>query len=120
MALVGTCLRDKPTQSKNLKKMKNLIETTTGFISSQMILDHCGDYAGKFQDEAFDLLSTVADSSEFEENQWCDIMFDRDGAVYAIWAEDALTCYNAYAKYIQLDREDCPKAFAEMDEKRAN
>jgi hypothetical protein len=47
-------------------------------------------------------------------------MFDRDGNVYAIWAEDALTCYNADAKYIQLDREDCEKAFAEMEEKRAN
>ena len=100
--------------------MKTLIETTTCTISSQMILDHCGDYAGKFQDEAFDLLSKVTDLPEFEENQWCDIMFDRDGDVYAIWAEDSLTCYNAEAKYIQLDREDCPKAFAEMDKKKAN
>ena len=81
--------------------MKNLIETTTGTISSQMILNHCGDYAGRFQDEAFDLLSTVTDLPEFEENQWCDIMFDRDGDVYAIWAEDSLTCYNADAKYNQ-------------------
>ena len=100
--------------------MKNLTSTTTGTISSQMILDHCGDYAGKFQDEAFDLLSKVTDLPEFEENQWCDIMFDREGDVYAIWAEDALTCYNADAKYIQLDEEDCPKAFAEMNEKRSN
>ena len=100
--------------------MKNLIETTTGTISSQMILDHCGDYAGKFQDEAFGLLSKVTDLPEFEENQWCDIMFDRNGNVFAVWAEDALTCYNADAKYIQIDREDCEKAFTEMDEKRAN
>lgn len=47
-------------------------------------------------------------------------MFDRNGNVFAVWAEDALTCYNADAKYIQIDREDCEKAFTEMDEKRAN
>jgi hypothetical protein len=97
--------------------MKNLIETTTGNISSQMILDHCGDYAGEFQSEAFDLLSKVTELSDFEENQWCDIMFDQNNNVYAIWAEDALTCYNADAKYIQLVREDCEKTFAAMEEK---
>jgi len=100
--------------------MKTLIETTTGTISSQMILDHCGDYAGKFQDTAFDLLSTVCKLPEFEDNQWCDIMFDHDGDVYAIWAEDALTCSNADAKYIQLDREDCEAAFDGMKEKMEN
>lgn len=100
--------------------MKNLIETTTGTIASQMILDHCGDYAGKFQDKAFDLLSKVTDLPEFAQNHWCDIMFDSDGDVYAIWAEDALTCYNADAKYIQLDKEDCPEAFQGMREKLNN
>ena len=100
--------------------MKTLIETTTGTLANQMVLDHCGDYAGKFQYEAFDLLSTVTDLPEFEENQWCDIMFDRHGNVYAIWAEDALTCFNADAMYLQLDREDCEEAFAAMEEKRAN
>ena len=97
--------------------MKTLITTTTGTISSQMILDHCGDYAGRFQDEAYDLLSEVTDLPDFNENQWCDIMFDRDGDVYAIWAEDSLTCQNAEAKYIQLDREDCEEAFAAMYDK---
>jgi hypothetical protein len=100
--------------------MKNLIVTTTGTISSQMILDHCGDYAGEFQDKAFDLLSKVTDLPDFEGNQWCDIMFDRDGNVYAIWAEDALTCWNADAKYIQLDQEDCPRAFENMKSKLIN
>ena len=101
---------------KKANKMKTLIETTTGTISSQMILEHCGDYAGKFQDQAFDLLSTVTDLPD-KENQWCDIMYDRKGNVYAVWAEDALTCYNADAKYIQLDREDCEEAFKGMEEK---
>jgi uncharacterized protein YuzE len=94
--------------------MKNLVETTTGTISSQMILDHCGDHAGRFIDQAYDLLSEVTDLPEFEENAWADIMYDKQGNVYAIWAEDALTCYNAEAKYIQLDENDCPQAFKDM------
>jgi hypothetical protein len=47
-------------------------------------------------------------------------MFDRLDNVYAIWAEDALTCQNADAKYIQLDLEDCPEAFRGMNEKSEN
>ena len=47
----------------------------------------------------------------FEENQWCDIMFDRHGNVYAIWAEDALTCFNSMM-YLQLDRGRLQEAFS--------
>jgi hypothetical protein len=97
--------------------MKTLIETTTGTISNRMILDHCGDYAGKYIDQAFDLLSKVIVLPEFSDNMWADIMYDRDGNVFAIWAEDSLTCQNAYAKYIQLDIEDCPEAFEAMNGK---
>jgi len=100
--------------------MKTLNETTTGAISNQMILNHCGDYAGKFQDEAYLLLNKVCDLPEFGNNHWADIMYDRKYNVYAIWAEDSLTCYNAEAKYIQLDSEDCEKAFTEMNEKIEN
>lgn len=102
--------------------MKTLIETTTGTISSQMTLDHCGDYAGKFTDEAFAIFQELWDSelNSWDGNQWMDIMFDREGNVYAIYAEDALTCQNAWCFYIQLDREDCPKAFAEMESKAVN
>lgn len=101
--------------------MKSLIETTTGTIASQMILNHCGDYPGKFQDEAYAIFQELWDSeiNSFDKNQWMDIMYDRDG-VYALWAEDALTCQNAWCYYVQLDREDCPKAFAEMEEKISN
>jgi hypothetical protein len=94
--------------------MKTLIETTAGTITSQMILANCGDHGGWFQDKAFDLLSRVTTLPDFEMNNWADIMYDREGNVYAIWAEDALTCYNADAKYIQLDETDCPEAFAGM------
>ena len=101
--------------------MKTLIETTTGTVSSQMILDHCGDYAGRFQDEAVDIFRNNFDSEFFLENsEWADIMYDRKGNVYAVWAEDALTCQNAHCLYVQLDIEDCPEAFSGMQEKRAN
>ena len=94
--------------------MKNLIETTTGTLANQMILEHCGDYAGKFQDEAFSIFQELWDAelNSWDGNKWMDIMFDRDGNVYAIWAEDSLTCQNAWCFYIQLDREDCPEAFS--------
>lgn len=102
--------------------MKNLIETTTGTISSQMILDHCGDYAGEFQDKAFEIFQEIWDSeiNSWDENKWMDIMYDRSGNVYAIWAEDSLTCQNAWCFYIQLDEGDCPEAFASMREKMKN
>jgi len=100
--------------------MKILNETTTGDVSNQMILNHCGDYAGKFQDESYELLSKVTYLPEFINNHWADIMFDKKGNVYAIWAKDSLTCHNVEAKYIQLDNADCEKAFAEMNEKLEN
>jgi hypothetical protein len=98
--------------------MKNLVETTTEALSSQMILNHCGDFAGKFQDEAFDIFQELWDSelNSWDKNQWMDIMYDRDGNVCAVYAEDSLTCQNAWCFYIQLDLEDCQKAFEEMKE----
>lgn len=102
--------------------MKNLIETTTGDISSQMILTHCGDYAGRFLSEAFNIFQELwgAEINKWYGIIWMDIMFDREGRVYAIWAEDALTCQNAWCYYIELDEEDCPEAFAGMREKMNN
>lgn len=94
--------------------MKKIIETTTGSLSNQMILDHCGDFAGKFQNEAYELLSKVCELPEFENNNWADIMFDENGILYAILAEDSLTCYNAWCYYVELEKKDCPKAFNEM------
>jgi len=99
--------------------MKKLIETTTGTISNQMILDHCGDYAGEFQNEAYELLSNVCELPEFENNHWADIMF-YGRIVYAIWAEDSLTCYNASCYYVELEKKDCPKAFDMMEKKLAS
>ena len=96
--------------------MKTLFTTTTDVLF-RMNLTHCGDYAGKFIHEAYDLMREVTDIPVFEENQWADIMYDREGNVYAVWAEDSLTCFNADAMYIQLDRGDCEEAFKGMEEK---
>ena len=92
--------------------MKTVITTTTGVISSNMILQHCGDYAGRFIDEAIDILSELINMPEFGENHWADIMHDRDGKVYAICAEDALTCQNAECIYVEIEESDCPEAFS--------
>lgn len=102
--------------------MKTLIETTTGALSSQMILNHCGDHAGKFQDKAYEIFQELWDSeiNAWDGSQWMDIMYDQNGNVYAIWAEDSLTCQNAWCFYIQLDKDDCEQAFSEMKEKIQN
>lgn len=99
--------------------MKNLIRTTTGVISSKMILYSCGDM-GEFGSEAFNVLSQVTNMHEYKENEWADLMYNGRGEVFAIWAEDGLTCQNADAIYIQLDEADCPEAFRSMNEKREN
>lgn len=98
--------------------MNKIIRTTTGTLSNQMILNHCGDYAGKFQDSAIDLLDQHCDLPKFEFNHWADIMYDNKGNVFAIWAEDSLTCLDADVVYLQLNLCDCPQAFKEMNEKQ--
>jgi len=102
------------TNKQTITTMKTLIETTTAAIASQMILDHCGNYAGEFQDEAYGLLNQVTDLPEFENEEWADIMYDREGNVYAIYADGELTS-NSKAIYIELDREDCERAFEGME-----
>ena len=100
--------------------MKQLITTTTGTLSSQMILQHCGDYAGRFIDDANDILNQLTDIPEFSNNHWADIMYDRNGNVYAIWAEDALTCQDAECIYVEIEEVDCPEAFAGMKDQVEN
>lgn len=100
--------------------MKTVITTTTGVISSQMILNHCGDYAGRFIDEACGILEKLTDIPEFSDNRWADIMCDKKGNVYAIWAEDALTCQNAACIYLQIEETDCPEAFQSMKDQINN
>lgn len=99
--------------------MKEVIKTTTGELSRRMILNHCGDYAGRFQDEAFDIFQEAWDTeiAELDEDEWMDIMFDGAGNVYAVDAEGELTCQNADCYIIQLGREDCPEAFNEMEKR---
>lgn len=102
--------------------MKNLQHTTTGSIFNHTgILNHCGDYAGKFQDQAFEIIDSVyEDELSFINNQWCDIMYNNKGQVFAIFATDSLTCSDADCIYVELDRVDCEEAFAGMEEKANN
>jgi len=95
--------------------MKNVITTTTGTISSQIILRSCGDNAGRFQGQAIDIIEDLYDLPDWEEDQWADIMYDRKGNVYAIWADGELTSQNSQCVYVQLDYEDFPAAFEGME-----
>lgn len=102
---------------KKIKEMKKLQHTTTGSLSGK--ISHCGTYAGEFQAQAWELLEPLFDDEpSFINNQWCDIMyFAQTGEVVAVFAEDALTCFDAELVYVYLDRADCPMAFELMEEK---
>lgn len=96
--------------------MKKVATTTTGHMSGK--LNHCGDYAGEFMNEAYDIINGIMELEPLEGNQWADIMyFSISGEVVAVLADDALTCHDAELIYVYLDREDCPRAFAGMEEK---
>lgn len=102
--------------------MRNLIETTTGNLSKEMVLSHCGDYAGSFQDKAYEIFQEIWNDeiNAWDGHIWMDIMYDQNGNVYAVWAEDSLTCQDAWCYYIKLDMEDCPNAFEGMVKKLTN
>ena len=101
--------------------MKNsLIETTTGAVANQMRLTHCGDFAGKFQNEAYEIIQAYYEYelNSWDANQWTDIMFDEiTNKVYAVYAEDCMTCFNAVLYYVEIDEKQCIKAFEGMREK---
>ncbi len=102
--------------------MENLTETTTGTLQNLIgILDYCGDYAGQFQDSAFDIFEEIWDAelNSWDGNQWMDIMYNSKKEVFAVWAEDSLTCQNAWCYYIKLDRQDCVDAFINMEIKKS-
>jgi len=97
--------------------MKNVTQSTTGTISSQMTLAHCGDYAGMFQDAAYDIIWSLCDlpSCDEEPDQWADIMYDRQGNVFAIWADGELSSQDSQCFYVELALDDCPEAFEGME-----
>lgn len=105
--------------------MKSLQTTTTGSLFNHTgILTHCGDYAGKFQDEAAKILEIVsAKKNEIFDNVegWADIMIDeKEMKVYSVWANESLTAQSGLLEYIELDEEDCPEAFLEAKSKFEN
>jgi hypothetical protein len=92
--------------------MKTLNETKTGQLFNELgILSQAGEYAGEYQQEAFNLISELETLPEFEGNMWADIMHNNKGNCYAVYAEDALTCQDARCLYVQVDREDCKSAY---------
>ncbi len=92
--------------------MKTLNETTTGQLLNELgILSQAGEYAGEYQQEAFNLISELETLSEFEGDVWADIMHDTEGNCFAVYAEGALTCQNERCLYVQVDREDCKSAY---------
>lgn len=40
-----------------------------------------------------------------------DIMYNNKNEVFAIYAEDSLTCQNVLCFYVQLNENDCVEAF---------
>ena len=96
--------------------MKIYETTTTG--TSGMKLNHCGDYAGKYWEDALELLGIT---EELKDNEWADIMYDsHTHMVYAVWADDSLVSFNGELRYLRLEAEDCPAAFDGMREQIEN
>jgi len=95
--------------------MKTINETTTGSLFNHTgILNHAGDFAGKYQEQAFDIFAKYGIAREtLSDNEWLDIMHDNKGKCYAIYAEDSLTCQNAFCAYIEIDESDCEQAYNE-------
>lgn len=103
-------------QEQKPKTMKIYETTTTG--TTDLRLQHCGDYDGKYESEALDLLGITED---LKDNEWADIMYDtRTRMVYAVWADDHLVSFNGELRYLRLEEEDCPAAFAGMREQIEN
>jgi len=95
----------------NDSKVIDVKITTTGNLFNHTgILQYAGDYAGKYQQEAYDLLNLKV---ELKENEWCDIMHDEKGNCFAVYAEDELTCQNADCLYLKMEVSDCEQAYNE-------
>ena len=92
--------------------MGTIQETSTNQLFNLTdVLTHAGDYAGKYQQEAFDLLMQ-GDDFMWTEDAWADIMHDNKGNCYAIIAKGELTsdsdCY-----FANISKEDCISAYNE-------
>lgn len=93
--------------------MKTINETTTGSLFNHTgILQAAGDYAGKYQQEAFDL---IMDGDEFmwTEETWADIMHDNKGRCYAVIAKGELTSQESECYYAEIEASDCEDAYNE-------
>jgi len=93
--------------------MKTIETTTTGSLFNHTgILNHAGDYAGKYQQEAFDLI-TIGEDFMLSEDSWADIMHDNKGKCYAVIAKGELTSQNSECFYAEIEQSDCEEAYNE-------
>ena len=77
--------------------MEKMTKTTTSEIRRFKFVGNCCEYTaeawGMF--DAFDLPDTPC--------AWAGMMMNNDGTLYAVWAEDALSC-DCDAAYVELDK----------------
>lgn len=105
--------------------MKTINYTTTGSLFNHTgILTHAGDYAGKYQEEAIELINQAkieAEDTNFPpENApefWADIMMNEGtGVLYAVWADGPLTSYS-HCEYVEINENDCERAYKDSLQK---
>jgi hypothetical protein len=98
----------------------NIQQTTTESLFNHTgILTHAGDYAGKFMNEAEDILIAADEENNIvgDSQAWADIMVNEiTGKIYAVWAAGELTS-RAKCFYAEIEKSDCPKAFSESKDK---
>lgn len=82
--------------------MKEMTKTTTSAIRDYgfKFVGNGGEYTA----EAWGMFSgcDLPDTHE----AWAEMMIDDDGTLYAVWAEDSLSCDYCNAAYIELDKVD--------------
>lgn len=94
--------------------MKTLNYTNTGSLFMHVgILTHVGDYAGKYMQEAIELIIEAKiecdDTNCVPTNcpgMWADIMMNSSGEVFAVWADGELTCGQNHCEYVKITDHD--------------
>lgn len=97
------------THFRNYNKLNE--ETTYTQPVDLATLTHCGDYAGKFQSETYDIITQEEALPPLDEEplQWTDIMYSNNGKVYAVWSTDEVTTFHGKTIKIEIEKEDYPK-----------
>lgn len=65
-------------------KAKNFDIKSSVLFNAVGYLKELGEYAGFYQDEAYEILGI---DDELENDEWCDIMVSRKGEIYAVYGD---------------------------------